>query len=60
MAIASLVCSFLCSILGLIFGIVALNQIKRTGEGGHGLAVAGIVISVVGMVLAVALVAANP
>jgi hypothetical protein len=50
MAIASLVCSlfgWLCiigPILGLIFGILALNQIKQTGQGGRGMAIAGIVI----------------
>ncbi len=45
LAIASLICAFLCSPLGLIFGIVARSQIKRTREQGSGLAVAGIIIS---------------
>ena len=51
MAIASLVSSLvglLCGIgplLGLVFGIIALNQIKQTGQGGRGMAIAGIVIS---------------
>jgi hypothetical protein len=49
-AIASLVLAFFCSILGLIFGIVALNQIKKRPQGGRGLAIAGIVISVLGMI----------
>jgi Domain of unknown function (DUF4190) len=50
MAIASLVCSlfgWLCiigPILGLMFGFVALNQIKQTGQRGRGMAIAGIVI----------------
>jgi len=30
--------------LGLIFGIVALNQIKKTGQKGKGLAIAAIAI----------------
>ncbi|WP_025736971.1 DUF4190 domain-containing protein [Mycobacterium genavense] len=53
MAIASLVCSllgWLCgvgAILGIIFGIVALGKIKETGEGGRGLAIAGIAIGAV-------------
>jgi Domain of unknown function (DUF4190) len=53
MAIASLVCSLLgwaCGlgpILGIVFGVVALNQIKQSGEGGHGLAMAGIIIGAV-------------
>ncbi len=53
MAIASLVCSllgWLCGvgpILGIIFGILALSKIKQTGEGGRGLAIAGIAIGAV-------------
>ncbi|WP_067793481.1 DUF4190 domain-containing protein [Actinomadura formosensis] len=51
MATASMVCGLigflacgLTSILAVIFGHVALGQIKRTGEGGHGMAVAGLVL----------------
>jgi hypothetical protein len=50
MAIASLLCSLIgwvCivgPILGLIFGFLALNQIKQTGQRGRGLAIAGIII----------------
>lgn len=57
MAIASLVCSLLgwiCGIgpiLGIIFGIIALGKIKQTGEGGRGLAIAGIAIGVALIVL---------
>jgi hypothetical protein len=45
-AIVSLVLS-LCGggLLGLIFGIVALVQTKRTGQRGRGMAIAGVVIS---------------
>ncbi|HYJ54744.1 MAG TPA: DUF4190 domain-containing protein, partial [Mycobacterium sp.] len=43
MAIASLICAFLFAPLGIIFGHISLSQIKRTGEEGHGLAVAGLV-----------------
>lgn len=39
------------AVVGLILEIVALGQIKRTGERGHGLAVAGIIIAVVMIVL---------
>jgi hypothetical protein len=62
MAIASLVCSLagillfgLGSILGIIFGFVALGQINRAGglQGGRGLAVAGIVIGFVVLALVV-------
>jgi hypothetical protein len=34
-------------ILGTIFGFIALNQIKQTGQGGRGLALAGMIISAV-------------
>jgi Domain of unknown function (DUF4190) len=50
LAIASLVCSLVgvcCGIgplLGVIFGIVALNQIKQSGQDGRGLAIAGIAV----------------
>ncbi|MSZ18130.1 MAG: DUF4190 domain-containing protein [Actinobacteria bacterium] len=45
LAISSLVVSLLCCApLGVIFGHMALSQINRTGEGGRGLATAGLVI----------------
>lgn len=47
LAIASLVSSFFISILGIILGFVALNQIKKSGEDGRGLALAGIIIGFV-------------
>jgi len=59
MAIASLVCSLLgllCaigSILGLIFGFVALGQINKTGQGGRGMAMAGIIIGAISLVLGI-------
>jgi Domain of unknown function (DUF4190) len=61
MAIASLVCSlvgiplyFLCfgfavSIIGIVLGIVALNQVNQTKQRGKGLAVAGMVVGGVGL-----------
>ena len=45
MAIASLICAFVFAPLGIVFGHISLSQIKRSGEEGHGLAVAGLVIS---------------
>jgi hypothetical protein len=49
MAIASLVVSLICCApLGVIFGHVAISQINKTGEGGRGLAIAGLVIGYVG------------
>jgi hypothetical protein len=61
LAIASLVCSllgWLCGIgpiLGLVFGFIALNQIKQSGQGGRGLAIAGIVIGALAVVAFLAL-----
>jgi peptidyl-prolyl cis-trans isomerase B (cyclophilin B) len=46
-AIAALISSFFVSVLGIILGFVALNQIKKTGENGRGLALAGIWIGFV-------------
>ena len=43
-AILSIIFTFLFFPLGLIFGIIALVQIKKTGENGKGLAIASIVI----------------
>ena len=53
MAIAALVCSFLIPLVGLILGFVAKSQIKKTGQGGNGLATAAIVISIASIVIAV-------
>jgi hypothetical protein len=59
MAIAGFVCAFFCTPLGLIFSIIGLNQIGQSGQGGKGLAIAGIVISILSVVVAITLVAGN-
>lgn len=46
MAIAAIICAFVIPILGFILALVALSQIKKTGEGGKGLAIASIIISI--------------
>ncbi|BBY29590.1 peptidylprolyl isomerase [Mycolicibacterium sediminis] len=51
LAVASLICAFLFAPLGILFGHMSLSQIKRTGEDGHGLAVAGLIIGYVVTVL---------
>ncbi|MUL66098.1 hypothetical protein BOO86_16605 [Mycobacterium sp. CBMA 234] len=58
LAIASLVCSLLglvtcaaTSILGVIFGHIANSQIKRTGEEGQGMAIAGLIVGYIGVAL---------
>ena len=60
MAIGSLVasvvgvCCGIGSIVGIVLGIVAMNQIKQTGENGHGLAIAGIAVGVLSLLINVA------
>lgn len=44
LAIAALICAFLFAPLGIVFGHISLSQIKRSGEDGRGMAVAGLVI----------------
>jgi hypothetical protein len=44
LAILALVLGFVVPIGGIICGHIALGQIKRTGEGGHGLALAGLIL----------------
>ena len=45
LAIASFLCSFFIFPLGIVFGHVALSQIKKSNQGGKGLATAGLIIS---------------
>lgn len=47
MAIASLVCAFVFAPLGILFGHLSLSQIRRSGEEGRGMAIAGLVIGYV-------------
>jgi hypothetical protein len=44
LAIVSLVLAFVCAPAGLVLGVVARRQIRRTGEEGAGLALAGIIV----------------
>lgn len=59
MAIWSLVSSLigivcgLGSIVGIVLGAIALNQIKQTRQGGYGLAVAGIAVGVVSLIISI-------
>ena len=52
-AIAALACGIVISPLGIIFGFVALSQIKQTGEEGRGLALAGIRVGAASLALTV-------
>ena len=68
LAIVSLVISILgFNVIAIILGAIALNQVKKSGEKGRGLALAGIIIGAVSLVIGiiiviatVAIVAANP
>lgn len=60
MATAALVCSVLwgagiTALAGVILGYLALNQIKQRGEEGRDRALAGLVIGVIGLVIALAI-----
>jgi hypothetical protein len=55
MAIAGFVCAFLLPVLGIVFSAIGLSQTGRTGERGRGLAIAGLSISIVLILAAVAL-----
>lgn len=52
MAIAGLICAFFIPLLGLIFSIIGISQTKDNKKGGRGLAIAGLIISILSMVAA--------
>jgi len=70
LAIASMVCGMVALVLGplailaIVFGHIARGQVRRTGEGGRGMATAGLMVGylvlVVGTALAVAFLASLP
>lgn len=47
LAIIALIAAFVVPLAGIIVGHIALGQIKRTGEAGHGLALAGTILGYV-------------
>jgi Domain of unknown function (DUF4190) len=53
MAILGLVFAFVFSPLGVIFSAIGLKQIKERREGGRGLALAGLIISIISLVLGI-------
>jgi hypothetical protein len=57
MAIAALILVFLFYPIGIILGHVARGQIKRTGEGGRGLATAALVIGYLQLAVTVGVIA---
>lgn len=50
LAIISLVSAFVISLAAIITGHIALSQIKKTGEKGRGLALAGVILGYIGIV----------
>jgi hypothetical protein len=59
LAIVALILGIVIPIGGVICGPIALGQIKRTGEGGRGLAIAGIIIGAVAIVFYIILIIAT-
>jgi hypothetical protein len=53
LAIVGFVLAFVINIAGLVVSLIALSQIKRTGERGRGLAIAGVIISVLSLVIGI-------
>ena len=53
MAIVGFVLAFVVNIAGLVVSIIALSQIKTTGERGRGLALAGVIISALSLVFGI-------
>lgn len=56
MALAGFICAFLFSFVGLILSIIGLNKSKELGGEGRGLAIAGIIISLLSVVGSVLLI----
>lgn len=57
MAIAALIVSLAsCGPVGLILGILSLNQIKKSGEQGRGMALAGVIIGAISIVAWIAVI----
>jgi uncharacterized membrane protein len=53
LAIVGFILAFLVSIAGLVISIIAFVQIKKTGDKGRGLALAGIIIGAVFLVIGI-------
>jgi len=52
MAITGFVTSFFCGVLGIVFSAIGLSQTgKNPNQGGRGLAIAGLIISIVSLVI---------
>ena len=64
LAIVSMVCGMVALVLGplailaIVFGHIARGQVRRTGEGGHGMATIGLILGYMVLVVGTALFAA--
>jgi uncharacterized membrane protein len=47
LAIVGFILAFVVTVAGIVVSFIALGQIKKTGEGGHGLALAGVILGFV-------------
>lgn len=56
LAIVSLVLAFFIPLAGLITALTAMSQIKKRGEGGKGIATAGLIISIVVLITHIGLI----
>ncbi|MEJ5944108.1 DUF4190 domain-containing protein [Pseudokineococcus basanitobsidens] len=52
-AVVALPLAFSFSLLGLVFGILALREIGRTGEGGRGFAITAVVLGALNLLFVV-------
>jgi uncharacterized membrane protein len=55
-AVVAIVTVWFTGILGLVFGYIALSQIKTTGQRGHGLALAAVVLGWISVAAAVVII----
>jgi ammonia channel protein AmtB len=56
LAIVSLVAAFVIPVVAVVTGYIAQSQIRRTGEEGRGMARAGVIIGMVGIVAQLAVI----
>ena len=52
-AIAQVIAGPLSGIPAIVLGVMSMREIRRTGEQGHGMAMAGLVLGIIGLILEV-------
>ena len=48
-----IICPLICSVLAIIFGTQAKNEIRRQNLGGYGIAQAGFILGIIGLILGI-------